>query len=77
MQRAEGHPRATKGGQYVFEHILVMEKKIGRYVQPGEVVHHINHNRKDNRIENLQLMTASEHSRLHNPKRDKVKEQRW
>ena len=30
-----------------------------------EVVHHINHKRNDNRIENLQLMTFKEHASLH------------
>lgn len=47
------------------EHHLVMEKHIGRSIKPGEVVHHINKNREDNRIENLQLMTFSDHMSLH------------
>lgn len=47
------------------QHIVVMEQHIGRELQPQEVVHHINGNRKDNRIENLQLMTREDHSKLH------------
>ncbi len=58
------HPHATKEG-YVMEHILVMEKSIGRLLEKDEVVHHKNHNRADNRIENLQLMTFKEHAGLH------------
>ena len=58
------HPSATKDG-YMMEHILVMEKHIGRYLGKDEVVHHKNHNREDNRIENLQLMTFKEHAALH------------
>lgn len=58
------HPHSSKDG-YVMEHILVMEKHIGRYLNEDEVVHHINHVRDDNRIENLQLMTFKEHSSLH------------
>ena len=58
------HPMATKDG-YVMEHILVMEEKIGRYITRDEVVHHKNHIRNDNRIENLELMTFSEHMSLH------------
>lgn len=58
------HPNCTKDG-YVMEHILVMEKAIGRHLEGDEVVHHINHIRDDNRIENLKLMTFKEHSGLH------------
>jgi len=47
---------------YVFEHRLVMEQKIGRFLGPHEVVHHINHKRDDNRPENLELFDShSEH----------------
>lgn len=66
--RCPGHPRAYKDGCYILEHDLIMENHIGRYLRPGEIVHHINHNRKDNRLENLQLMTVEEHMRYHGKK---------
>lgn len=47
------------------QHDIIMEQSIGRRLQSGEIVHHINEIRSDNRIENLQLMTRSEHSRHH------------
>lgn len=58
------HPYATKDG-YVAKHRLIMEREIGRYLTDDEVVHHINHKRDDNRLENLQLMTKSEHMSMH------------
>lgn len=63
--RQVGHPRASKQGKYVFEHILIMERKLGRYLEPSECVHHINGNRADNRIENLELHTKSSHAKAH------------
>ena len=56
------HPRSSKNGSYVFEHILVMETKLERYLLPGENVHHINGIKDDNRIENLELWTRPQPS---------------
>lgn len=58
------HPRATKQG-YVLEHRIVIENYLGRLLNPGEVVHHKNGNKKDNRIENLEVMSNSDHVRHH------------
>lgn len=66
------HPKSTKDG-YIMEHILVIEKSIGRHLEPNECVHHINENKKDNRVENLKLMTKSEHMRYHTTKRWQAK----
>jgi hypothetical protein len=58
------HPFANNMG-YVREHRLVVEKAIGRFLTKGEVVHHINHVRNDNRLENLQLLSKVEHDSMH------------
>lgn len=47
------------------EHRVVAEKMIGRPLAKGEIVHHINHDHRDNRPENLRIMTQSEHAKLH------------
>ena len=52
-------------GKEMLEHRFVMEQHIGRSLRSGEVVHHINEDRLDNRIENLQLMTKGEHATHH------------
>ena len=51
LYKPEHHKSTQKG--YVLEHILVVEEKLGRYLEPGEVVHHINGIKDDNCSENL------------------------
>lgn len=61
LVKAPAHPRARADG-YVREHILVIEQELGRFLLPGETVHHRNGVRDDNRPENLELWTSSQPS---------------
>jgi len=47
------------------EHRSIMEAHLKRNLSRSEYVHHINGNKSDNRIENLTVLTASEHAKLH------------
>lgn len=58
------HPKATKNG-YVLMHRIVVENRLGRLLLPEEVVHHKDHNRKNNSPDNLEVMTNAEHVRMH------------
>ena len=53
------HPKAKKNG-YVREHTKIMEAHLGRPLTRHESIHHINGNRSDNRIENLELWNTAQ-----------------
>lgn len=60
----EHHHRKSSSG--VLEHIVIMEEYLGRKIVFGEEeVHHINGIRDDNRIENLQVLSISDHKKTH------------
>lgn len=57
------HPKANTWG-YVYEHRLIAEKMLGRYLTEDEVVHHKDSLRWNNTEENLVVMNKLEHARL-------------
>ncbi len=50
--------------KYRREHILVMEARMGRRLGPNEEIHHIDGNGLNNNLDNLRLMTKSDHLKL-------------
>lgn len=75
---APDHPHAGSNG-CVREHRLVMEKMLGRYLEPGESVHHIDRNRKNNDPSNLRLFSShAEHMKHHvDEDRQRQSDGRW
>ena len=67
------HPDADGKG-YIREHRLIMEQYLGRRLKNNELIHHKNENTKDNRIENLELISRSNHIKVH---RSELYEARW
>jgi hypothetical protein len=68
------HPNANFNKVYIAEHRLVMSKKLGRSLLSSEIVHHINGDKLDNRVENLVLVSKAQHNTIHmsNPSEEKI-----
>ena len=67
---ASGYLEKQINGVKYYQHRYVMEQHLGRPLSKDEVVHHINGDRIDNRLENLELTTQHEHGKHHAAERD-------
>ena len=50
---------------YVYKHVALMEKKLGRFLTRGEEVHHLDENPKNNALSNLELRSSEGHAKHH------------
>lgn len=65
LEFAPNHPKANNRG-YVYTHILVAEEKLGRLLNPGECVHHIDENKHNNSLDNIIVFKSNaDHSAFH------------
>lgn len=63
------HPGADSGG-YVYRYRIVAELKLGRFLAPGEVVHHIDGNSENDHPDNIEVLpNQAEHARMHGRER--------
>lgn len=61
------HPNANNKGN-VFEHRLIVESMLGRYLENEEEVHHIDGDRLNNRVDNVTSLRSEEHKWWHGVK---------
>ncbi len=72
IQTPKGYKGKTYiGNRYVLEHRYLMEQKLDRLLLHGEIVHHKNGNRLDNRLNNLELLLKEQHDQHHSSLRKK------
>lgn len=71
------HPYPNHCGTHVYRYRLVMEKHLGRFLLPTEIVHHKNGIVSDDRLENLEMMSQSDHLKSHLPKMRLAMKKKW
>ena len=62
------HPKSMVSNNwngYIYEHIIVAEQDIGRYLNDDEEVHHLDLDRSNNRSSNLIVLSKKSHGKLH------------
>jgi hypothetical protein len=68
-----GYRQYFRENKRIYEHRDIAEQMLGRTLRPNETVHHKNGNKTDNRPDNLEIITRSEHMRLHRKLRPRLR----
>lgn len=61
----EDYPGKWYRGRYAYEHHVIYWRSTGLIPGRGQVIHHKNEDKRDNRPENLELITVQEHNKRH------------
>lgn len=85
LRSSHGYPKVRVGRQhpladghgYAYEHDIVLASAGVPDVGPGQVIHHCNGDRTDNRLENLLVLDRAEHSREHAARQMRKRNGRW
>lgn len=75
-EKCPSHPKTNNTG-WVYQHVLIIEKMLGRFLQDDECVHHKNGIKHDNRLENLEVLKIGQHHTMHGLARDYTRKSKY
>ena len=66
------YPGKKYRDRYIYEHHFVWWNNTGITIPAGYSIHHINENKRDNRFENLELISNKTHASLHKKEKETI-----
>ena len=65
------YPGKKYRGRYCYEHHLVYWQETGKLLKSGQLIHHKNDSKRQNKLSNFEVISRADHTRLHNKGRGK------